>query len=128
MRLPKLSRTTYSSHLTVNRKAGTVNWLIGQLVTVILVALTLSACSFPWQNNNKIITLHYWGIFDSATTINQIIEDYKKTQPNVNIIYDKKSPQQYRQTLQSQLESGKGPDIFQFHNTWTQMLGADLLP
>ena len=99
-----------------------------KLLTTIFLSIILTACSFPWQNNNKIITLHYWGIFDSATTINQIIEDYKKTQPNVNIIYDKKSPQQYRQTLQSQLESGKGPDIFQFHNTWTQMLGADLLP
>ena len=67
-------------------------------------------------------------MFDSAATINQVIEDYKKVRPNVNIYYEKKSKEQYRETLQTQLRAGKGPDIFQFHNTWTLMLENELAP
>ena len=97
-----------------------------KLVLVIFVSLFLSACTFPWQKSNKIITLYYWGLFDSATTINEIVEDYKKVRPNVNIVYDKKSREQYRETLQTQIAAGKGPDIFQFHNTWMLMVQKDL--
>jgi len=99
-----------------------------KFLLVIILCVFLSACSLPWQKTNKVITLNYWGLFDSATTINQIVEDYKKVRPNVNIVYDKKSREQYRETLQTQIETGKGPDIFQFHNTWRLMLASDLAP
>lgn len=99
-----------------------------KFVLVITLSVFLSACSLPWQKTNKVITLNYWGLFDSATTINQLVEDYKKVRPSVNIIYEKKSREQYRETLQTQIETGKGPDIFQFHNTWRLMLANDLAP
>lgn len=99
-----------------------------RLLIVIVLSAILSACSLIGGTKNQVITLYYWGLFDSATTMNQIIEDYKKVSPNVNIIYEKKSREQYRETLQTQIETGKGPDIFQFHNTWRLMLGKDLAP
>ncbi len=65
---------------------------------------------------------------ESATVVNEIISDYKKIHPNVNISYEKKSIQQYRESLENQITKGLGPDIFMFHNTWTPMLKEELLP
>lgn len=93
-----------------------------KLLLVIILSLTISACSLFKNDSNKIVTLTYWGLFDSATTMDQIIQDYKKLSPNVNIVYEKKSREQYRESLETQIKAGKGPDIFQFHNTWTPML------
>ncbi len=94
---------------------------------VLVSSLLLSACNLlPNGQNNKPVTLKYWGLWESASVMNVVINDYKKDHPNVNIVYEKKSEQQYRESLQSQVASGKGPDIFVFHNTWTQMLGKEL--
>lgn len=97
-----------------------------KLLLIIILPVILSACSLLNKDSNKIITLTHWGQFDSAATINQIIQDYRKINPNVNIVYEKKSKEQYRQSLETQIKSGKGPDIFQFHNTWTLMLAQEL--
>ncbi|MBI2012548.1 extracellular solute-binding protein [Candidatus Curtissbacteria bacterium] len=92
-------------------------------------AIFLAGCTLiPILNKEESVSLKYWGLWESASTINQVISDYKKVKPNVDIIYEKKSPQQYRETLTSQIQSGKGPDIFRFHNTWTPMLGDVLAP
>lgn len=104
------------------------NWPI-KILSALIFSFALSACSLiPGQNQKEVVTLRYWGLWDSATVANQVINDYKQTKPNVNIIYEKKSPQQYRETLVSQIASGKGPDIFQFHNTWTSSLNNELTP
>lgn len=99
-----------------------------KLLILIVFSVILSGCSLLNGQQEKQITLTYWGIWDSATVMNQIREDYKKIKPNVNITYEKKSPQQFRETLESQIASGKGPDIFQFHNTWTPILKEELAP
>lgn len=94
----------------------------------LLLTVFLSGCSSLGGGKNQSITLKYWGIWEPSTTINQIVADYKKIKPNVDIVYEKRSPQQYRESLQSQIQSGKGPDIFIFHNTWTPMFKNDLAP
>src|SRR3989344_3365987 len=97
--------------------------LLSKLSIIIICALFLSACSLlPTKKDKGPVTLRFWGLWESATTMNQIINDYKKNNPNVNIVYEKKSLQQYREALQAQIQEGKGPDIFMFHNTWTPML------
>ncbi len=96
---------------------------------IILTSFVLSACSLlPGGGGNKQVTLKVWGLWESSTTMSQIISDYKKVKPNVTIIYEKKAPQQYRESLQNQIQSGGGPDVFAFHNTWTPMLSGELAP
>lgn len=103
--------------------------IISKIFFLFLCTFFLAACSVvPSLKKEESVTLKYWGLWESASTINQIISDYKKIKPNVDIIYEKKSPQQYRETLVSQIQSGKGPDIFRFHNTWTPMLESILAP
>ncbi|MBI3342334.1 extracellular solute-binding protein [Candidatus Curtissbacteria bacterium] len=94
----------------------------------LLLATALSACSILPSNKNQQITLKYWGIWESSITMNQVIADYKKIKPNVDIVYEKRAPEQYRESLQSQIQGGKGPDVFLFHNTWTAMLKNELAP
>ncbi len=93
---------------------------------IVLTSLVLSACSLVPGAQSKEVTLKVWGLWESSTTMSQIISDYKKVKPSVTIIYEKKSPQQYRESLESQIQSGRGPDIFSFHNTWTPMLSREL--
>ncbi|OGD94520.1 hypothetical protein A2697_05620 [Candidatus Curtissbacteria bacterium RIFCSPHIGHO2_01_FULL_41_44] len=100
-------------------------WLTSLLILIIF----LSGCSLlPGAKQEKIVTLKYWGLWEPATTVNQIIDDYKKIKPNVNIVYEKKSRDQYREAIENQIQAGKGPDIFLFHNTWTPMLKEELVP
>ncbi len=97
------------------------------LAFVLVVSILLSACKLiPTGKNNNPVTLKFWGLWESPSVMNIVINDYKKDHPNVNIVYEKKSVQKYRESLQDQMQSGKGPDIFVFHNTWTQMLSQQL--
>ncbi len=99
------------------------------LVTCHLSLVTvLSACSLLPGASPEAVNLEYWGLWESPTVMNSIINDYKSIKPNVNISYKKRTPQQYRETLESQINSGSGPDIFRFHNTWVPMLKEELSP
>jgi len=100
-----------------------MKFLLKKVILAILFALILSGCKFiPGINNRDQVSLTYWGLWESATNVNQLISDYQKDHPNVTIVYEKKSHQQYRESLQSRIEAGEGPDIFRFHNTWVPML------
>ena len=99
------------------------------LLTVLftVIGIILAGCSLlPFKKEPEAVTLKYWGLWENADTINQVVNDYKKLKPNINIVYEKKSPQQYRESLQNQIEVGKGPDLFRFHNTWTPVLKNEL--
>lgn len=105
------------------------NFLFSKALIILSFALFLGGCSLIANlKKEESATIKYWGLWESAATMNQIISDYKKIKPNVDIIYEKKSPQQYRETLVNQIQSGKGPDIFRFHNTWTPVLENILDP
>lgn len=93
------------------------------------VALVLSACSLlPGEKTPKVVNLEYWGLWPSQTAMDAVISDYKAINPNVNITYKKRTLQQYRETVESQVNSQTGPDIFSFHNTWVPMLKEELAP
>lgn len=66
----------------------------------------------------KAVTLNYWGLWEEKEVFDQLINEYKKSNPNVTINYQKMSPVEYREKLIARSKNGKGPDIFRFHNTW----------
>lgn len=103
--------------------------LSNKLILLLTSITLLTGCSLiPDSSSNQKVTLKYWGLWDTATAVDTVIADFKKTHPNIDVQYEKKSIQQYRETLQTQIESGKGPDVFTFHNTWVPMLKKDLDP
>lgn len=74
------------------------------------------------------ITLTYWGLWDEKAVYDAVINDYQKQHKNVVIQYEKLSPQQFRERLIARSKTGKGPDIFRFHNTWVPELKDVLTP
>src|SRR3989344_3402871 len=93
------------------------------------LVVILSACNLlPTSKEPEPVTLEYWDLWATQTAMDTIISDYKKIKPSVNISYKKRAPQQYRETVENQIQSGKGPDIFTFHNTWVPMLKEELEP
>lgn len=68
----------------------------------------------------------WWGVTYDQEIIAPLIEEYKGSHPDVTITYVKQSPTDYRERLTSALASGKGPDIFELHNTWPAMFRNDL--
>ncbi len=99
-----------------------------KILAAFAFTLILAGCSFSIKDEDTIVTVKYWGVWDDATVMNQIRQDYAKINPNVNVVYEKKSLQQYREALKSQINSQRGPDIFQFHNTWVPMFPTELSP
>ncbi len=99
-----------------------------KLLTVFALSLILSGCSLFTGGQPDPVTIKYWGTWDSATVMNQIRQDYKLIKPHVDIEYQKQPQQQYRETIEARSQTGDGPDVFQFHNTWTPMLVRELAP
>lgn len=68
----------------------------------------------------------WWGIQHEEVVYKPLIEEYQKQNPNVKIIYQKQSAQDYRERLTNALAKGEGPDIFEIHSTWPHMFKNDL--
>lgn len=100
--------------------------LFVKVAVLLFAGIILSACKGINLSKNEPVTLKYWGLWESASVVNQAVNEYKKDHPTVDVVYEKKSPQQYREAIESQIETGKGPDLFMFHNTWVPMLETEL--
>lgn len=75
------------------------------------------------------VQLTYWGLWDDAAQMKEIIADYKKIKPDVSIDYvvmDAKDS--YRERLLARLQKGTGPDIMRIHNTWATTMTDILAP
>jgi multiple sugar transport system substrate-binding protein len=104
----------------------------------LLLALLFSGCTvirrlpLPFLSKSpektQEATLTYWGLWESEQVLRPIIEEYQGDHPQITIQYQRQAPAQYRDRVQARLRTGKGPDIFDFHNTWLPMLADDLVP
>lgn len=66
----------------------------------------------------KDIQLTYWGLWEDKEVMDPVIKEYEQKNPGVKILYEKKTPQDYREKLIVRTQKGQGPDIFRYHNTW----------
>lgn len=82
---------------------------------------------FSKQKSQK-VSLTYWGLWDDKNTMQAIISDFQRKNPNITVSYVKEDIKQYRERLQKRTELGTSPDVFRFHNTWMPMLSEILLP
>ncbi len=60
----------------------------------------------------KPITLTYWGTADNEKIFQEFIKEYKKTHPNVDLVYKKFDKDSYYKELLDALAEDRGPDIF----------------
>jgi ABC-type glycerol-3-phosphate transport system substrate-binding protein len=81
-------------------------------------ALVLTGCGKVTPVTYK-INLEVWGVFDNSSTLQKLIQDYKKVNPFIgDIAYRKMSQDSYKKDLLDALAAGNGPDIFLIQNNW----------
>jgi len=107
-------------------------------VMVILVLGLLGFAAYWLLNNrdkktpiqpNKNITLAYWGLWESASTMKPIIDAFEAQNPNIQISYQLQNHSDYQDRLITNLKDPLGsPDIVRLHSTWLPLLYQNLLP
>jgi len=110
--------------MTINPKKIIIILLIGIAVLSLIILIKRLPISAPILK--KDITLTYWGLWEADNVMQPLLDEYKKSHPNITVKYSKQSPIEYRERLQNAIEKGTGPDIFRFHNTWYPMLRNEL--
>jgi len=68
----------------------------------------------------------WWGIQHDLSVYKSLIDEYERSHPNIKIRYEKQSEKDYQVRLINSLASGKGPDIFEIHNTWPVVFRNEL--
>ena len=65
--------------------------------------------------------LTYWGLFESESVMQPLIDEYEKLRPNIKIIYEPKDfndLKNYKDTALMRLKNNSAPDILRIHSTW----------
>lgn len=71
------------------------------------------------QSTNEKVTLVFYNVFDDTDVFQDVILDYERDNPSVDIIYRKfNDVAEYEDLLVNELAEGEGPDIMALHNTW----------
>jgi multiple sugar transport system substrate-binding protein len=104
-----------------------VKIFIGLFVVIILAAIVFFVIIPQFTKTSGKVTLTYWGLWEDSNTMQGMIADFERQNPNIIIDYSKQDIKQYRERLVTRIANGSGPDIFRFHNSWYPMLSGDLL-
>ncbi|MFA5133383.1 MAG: extracellular solute-binding protein [Patescibacteria group bacterium] len=102
------------------------------LILSILAALTMSGAlckttSKEITEATKPVQLVYWRVFDDSDAFTDLIAEYNKVHPNVNITYRKLRYDEFEKKLLEAMAEDRGPDIFSIHNTWVRGYQSKLL-
>lgn len=115
-------------------KIANVGKIIIGLIVVLLIFVIftrfLIPILIPIFTSKKTLnaTLTYWGVWEDKSTMQRVIADFEKENPNIKVDYIKQDQNQYRERLITRINNGSGPDIFRFHNTWLPQIYNILLP
>ena len=79
-------------------------------------------------NNGEDITIEFWSQIDYEPIYSQLVEDYEKLHPNVNIELRFEPWDSYRRTIEFIFQSELAPDIIHLHNSLLNKLLPHLEP
>lgn len=119
---PRPSRVPFLNKKVLGILGGIVIVLILGLLAVKVLGGIFS------KGEQEPVTLTYWGLWEDPSVMESVLADFKKEYPYITVEYSKKDIKQYRQSLVTQIQNGKGPDVFRFHNSWTPLLQKLLVP
>src|SRR5258708_1136066 len=103
--------------------------LIGVIILFLLVAILLIGKLFlSGAGGSKETSITWWSLEEDADAVTPLINEYEQKNPNVKINFVSQSQQDYRERLVNAIAQGKGPDIFEFHNSWVPIFGGNLTP
>lgn len=91
------------------------------LVVIVIVLVSVFGCSDKTNKPKYKMDLEVWGVFDDSDVFNEILQQYRKKNPQIGEIHYKKMASgvvEYQTALLDAMATGNGPDVFFFHNTW----------
>ena len=101
---------------------GIVKLVIGVAAVLVIFFVSIFFVLPLFNKGDKEVTLLYWGLWEDERTMKPILDEFTKQHPNIKISYEKRTKEQYQNSLLARINKGNGPDIFRFHNTWTPIL------
>jgi multiple sugar transport system substrate-binding protein len=111
----------------INSPKKTKKVLSGSLIIFFL--LLVSGCGLKTTTPTYKVNLEIWGPVDDVDAYQEIINNYRKANPNVGTItYKKQRIDTYQNDLIEAMASGQGPDIFLIHNDWLGSFSDKITP
>lgn len=98
----------------------------GFVVAAVLLTVSLVVIFMP-KTDTTPVTLKFWGYWDPAV-VEPLFQEYHDTHPLITIEYEKREQESYRETLQTRLANGSGPDMFFYPSKWLPVLMNQLSP
>lgn len=117
------------SNFSGKKKQSMLIVIIGGVIVLGIVLLVLNILLKPKDNTTAKIKLTYWSFYEKTNVMQEMINSYKKLNPNIDIefvLMDAKD--KYLERLLARTNLGKGPDLFRFHNTWVPEVRSILAP
>ena len=96
--------------------------ILGGLLAVLLARGGGDEYVEPTDTEGEVV---WWG-FEDSEIYQPLIEEFEENNPNRKVIYQQQSTENYRERLTNSLASGKGPDMFTFHNSWVPSFRSEL--
>ncbi|MBI2195461.1 MAG: sugar ABC transporter substrate-binding protein [Candidatus Levybacteria bacterium] len=116
------------SRLSFLSLGNIIKVFVGLLALFLIFLLVFKVIPGFFNKSKGEVTISYWGLWEDAPTMQTIISDFERENPDIKIKYSKQDIKQYREKLATRIPNGTGPDIFRFHNTWIPMFKNELLP
>ncbi len=73
-------------------------------------------------------SLTFWGIIDDERAWQDVIREFKKKNPHLEVTYQRFDEDSYESVLVNRLAEGKGPDIFMLKNSWAAKHRDKIIP
>jgi ABC-type glycerol-3-phosphate transport system substrate-binding protein len=128
-------------NVDMNSKQKKLLLILGGILIVLVIFLIvvllsdLSGDSNNPDSNTPVtnVELTYWGLWEPASVMQPIIDDYEEENPGVTILYSQQAFTNYEGRLYTRLEQSAtstepAPDIFRINNTWTSKYYRYLSP
>lgn len=97
--------------------------LIAVIVFILLIIVISKLFGKNQSTTNEKVKLSFWGVYQSEAVISEVIKDFTKLYPNIQVEYTQMDGKDnYRERVLERTRNGTGPDIFRFHNTWVSSL------
>lgn len=104
--------------------------IAGGIIGVILLLLFFFRLVLPFfsKPKEKNVVLTYWGLWEDAGIMNQVLANFQQENPRIKVNYQKQDIKDYRDRVMTRIQNGTGPDIFMYHNTWLPLFARMLTP
>ncbi len=95
---------------------------------IISVLIFIVILSLFKKRPPKYVTLEMWGFYDEPEVWDQIISDFRKQYPNINIKYTQKDTLSYEDDLLNAFAENQAPDIFMVLGEWLPRYQSKIKP